>query len=150
MLISLCCVLELCLSFKCCAFPLFLLFHSQVFFWGWRVGCEIRSLIGGCRGWEITVRIMTKRINLGNTEAYCSGEKDWFLLKIVNYCYIASVVSNSLQPYGSWPTRLLCPWDSPGKILEWVVMPSTRGSFLPRDQACISYISSIGRQVLCH
>ena len=25
------------------------------------------------------------------------------------------VVSNSLQPYGMWPTRLLCPRDSPGK-----------------------------------
>ena len=23
---------------------------------------------------------------------------------------------------------LLCPWDSPGKILEWVTMPSSRGS----------------------
>ena len=28
---------------------------------------------------------------------------------------IHSVISNSLQPYGLWPTRLLCPWDSPGK-----------------------------------
>ena len=25
------------------------------------------------------------------------------------------VVSNSLWPHGLWPTRLLCPWDSPGK-----------------------------------
>ena len=25
------------------------------------------------------------------------------------------VVSNSLQPYGLQPTRLLCPWDSPDK-----------------------------------
>ena len=24
------------------------------------------------------------------------------------------VVSDSLQPYGLWPARLLCPWDSPG------------------------------------
>ena len=24
-------------------------------------------------------------------------------------------MSNSLQPYALWPTRLLCPWDSPGK-----------------------------------
>ena len=24
-------------------------------------------------------------------------------------------MSNSLQPHGPWPTRLLCPWDSPGK-----------------------------------
>ena len=23
--------------------------------------------------------------------------------------------SDSLQPYGLYPTRLLCPWDSPGK-----------------------------------
>ena len=26
-----------------------------------------------------------------------------------------SVVSNSLWPQGLYPTRLLCPWDSPGK-----------------------------------
>ena len=26
-----------------------------------------------------------------------------------------SVVSNSLQPHGLQPARLLCPWDSPGK-----------------------------------
>ena len=25
-----------------------------------------------------------------------------------------SVVFNSLQPHGLWPTGLLCPWDSPG------------------------------------
>ena len=28
---------------------------------------------------------------------------------------ICPVVSNSLRPRGLWPTRLLCPWDSPGK-----------------------------------
>ena len=28
---------------------------------------------------------------------------------------ICLVVSNSLWPYGLQPTRLLCPWDSPGK-----------------------------------
>ena len=26
-----------------------------------------------------------------------------------------SVVSDSLQPQGLWPSRFLCPWDSPGK-----------------------------------
>ena len=30
-------------------------------------------------------------------------------------CQVALVVSNSLQPYGLQPARLLCPWDSPGK-----------------------------------
>ena len=28
---------------------------------------------------------------------------------------VASVVSNSVRPQGLQPTRLLCPWDSPGK-----------------------------------
>ena len=30
-------------------------------------------------------------------------------------CWVASVVSNSVQPHWLQPTRLLCPWDSPGK-----------------------------------
>ena len=32
-------------------------------------------------------------------------------------CAVAScsVISDSLQSYGLQPTRLLCPWDSPGK-----------------------------------
>ena len=32
-------------------------------------------------------------------------------------CYIASVVSDSVWPHKRQPTRLLCPWDSPGKNL---------------------------------
>ena len=34
------------------------------------------------------------------------------------------------------------------RILEWVAMPSFRGSSQPRDETCISYISCIDRQVL--
>ena len=30
-------------------------------------------------------------------------------------CYIASVLSDSVRPHRQKPTRLLCPWDSPGK-----------------------------------
>ena len=30
-------------------------------------------------------------------------------------CCVTSVVSNSVQPHRWQPTRLLCPWDSPGK-----------------------------------
>ena len=33
-------------------------------------------------------------------------------------------------------------------ILEWVVMPSSRGSSPPRDLNHISYVSCTGRQVL--
>ena len=30
-------------------------------------------------------------------------------------CCVASVVSNSVRPHGRQPTRLLSPWDFPGK-----------------------------------
>ena len=30
-------------------------------------------------------------------------------------CWVASVMFDSLWPYGLLPSRLLCPWDSPGK-----------------------------------
>ena len=30
-------------------------------------------------------------------------------------CWVASVMSDSVWPYGLQPARLLCPWDSPGK-----------------------------------
>ena len=32
-------------------------------------------------------------------------------------CWIASVMSHSVRPHGLWPTRLLHPWDSPGKSI---------------------------------
>ena len=30
-------------------------------------------------------------------------------------CHVISVCPTLCDPYGLWPTRLLCPWDSPGK-----------------------------------
>ena len=35
-------------------------------------------------------------------------------------------------------------------ILEWVAMPSSRGSSQPRDQPCISSVSCTGSQVVSH
>ena len=36
------------------------------------------------------------------------------------------------------------------RIMEWVAMPSSRGSSRPRDGACVSYVSCTGRRILCH
>ena len=60
-----------------------------------------------------------------------SSAKDHQLLPLSNFVFFRfgfvaishSVVSDSLQPHGLQPTRLLCPWDSPDKILEWVSIP---------------------------
>ena len=43
-----------------------------------------------------------------------SGCKMYFLLWEWK-CVSRSVMSDSLQPHGLCPTRLLCPWDSPSK-----------------------------------
>ena len=40
-----------------------------------------------------------------------SRQEHWLLL----CCVIRSVVSDSLQPHGLESSRLLCPWESPGK-----------------------------------
>ena len=44
-------------------------------------------------------------------------------------CSCAKVMSNSATPW-TVTTMLLCPWDSPGRKLEWVAMPSSVGIFL--------------------
>ena len=36
------------------------------------------------------------------------------------------------------------------RILEWVAMPSSRGSSHPRDRTCMSWVSCIGRKILYH
>ena len=46
----------------------------------------------------------------------------------------------TLQPYGLWPTRLLCPWDSPGKntgvachfLLQYEYIEDAKCNFLRR------------------
>ena len=43
---------------------------------------------------------------------------------------VASVMSDSLQHYGLYPTRFLCPWDSPGKKY-WSGLPSPSPGDLP-------------------
>ena len=34
---------------------------------------------------------------------------------LLNESVSHSVVSDSMRPYGVWPARFLCPWNSPGK-----------------------------------
>ena len=39
------------------------------------------------------------------------------------YMCVCWVMSDSLQPHGLWPARLLCPWDFPGKKEYWSGLP---------------------------
>ena len=61
-----------------------------------------------------------------------------------------------------WSCQILCEsmdCNPPGssvhgilqaRILEWIAMPSSRGSSWPRDGTWVPYVSSIGRQILYH
>ena len=59
----------------------------------------------------------------------------------VQACTIASVVSDSLWPRGLWPTRLLSPWDSPGKNTGVSCHTLLRGIFLTQEIESTSLVS---------
>ena len=61
-----------------------------------------------------------------------------------------SVVSDSLQPRGLWPARLLSPWDSPGKNTGVGCHCLLQGSSRPRDRTRVSCVSCVGRYLPYH
>ena len=72
-------------------------------------------------------------------------------------CVCACMHAKSLQSCLTLCHPMDCSLPDPSvhgilqaRILEWVAMPSSRGSSWPRDQTCISYVSCIGSQVLSH
>ena len=61
-------------------------------------------------------------------------EFTWFRKEIIRICvkwkwkWSCSVVSNSLQPHGLQPTRLIHPWDFfQARVLEWVAISFSKG-----------------------
>ena len=56
-----------------------------------------------------------------------------------------SVVSNSLRPHALQPTSSSVHGISQARIVKWIAISSSRGSYRPRDQTSIS---CIGRQIL--
>ena len=63
-------------------------------------------------------------------------------------CASRSVVSNSLRPHGLQPTRLLYPWDSPGKntgegchaLLQGIFLTQGQNPALKADSLPLSYL----------
>ena len=48
--------------------------------------------------------------------------------------WLLCVLTQSCPTLGDPMNRLLCPWISQAKTLEWAAISSSRGSFQPRDQ----------------
>ena len=62
-----------------------------------------------------------------------------YLYKI--YIYKLYVLSHFSHVWPQ-PTRLLCPWDFPGKNIGVGSLFSSRGSSRPRDQICVSSLQA--------
>ena len=66
--------------------------------------------------------------------------RSWHSVTLANFCcclllFSHYVMSNSLQPHGQQPTRLLCPWAFPGKntaaachVLLQGILPTQRSN----------------------
>ena len=112
------------------------------------------------------------RINLTTLPIYLSSAKlSIFLLQSSSlgenvlttaYFFLEAKIGSDSQPKGvqllsrvqlfatPWTvdTRLLCPWNFPGRIPEWVPISFCRGSSWPMDWTLVSGISCTGRQIL--
>ena len=77
---------------------------------------------------------------------FCESEK---------WKWRCSVMSDSLRPHGLWPTRLLCPWDSPGKstgvgchyLLQGIFPTQGSNPGLPHCRQMLYRLSHQGRLV---
>ena len=82
-------------------------------------------------------------------------EEVFYFSKKLLYKYLfvcvfnCSVMSDSLQPYGLYLSDSSVHGIFQARILEWVAISYSRGSFWPRDQI-ISCISCIGKNIFYH
>ena len=72
-----------------------------------------------------------KEMNLFHLWGLLLAKNRIFAFSLAFVClHSHSAVSDSLQPHGLYPTRLLCPWDSPG---YWSGLPCPPPGNLPNS-----------------
>ena len=72
---------------------------------------------------------------------------EWTLL-CMYACFVAQSCPTLCDPMNCGPPGSSAHGILQARVLEWVAMPSSRGSSWPRDQTLISYVSCIVRWVL--
>ena len=97
--------------------------------------------------------ILLKKVTLHSSYIRCGHKSS--LTETLNMCVCVSAKSLQSRPTPCIPTDCSLTGSSvhgilQARILEWVAMPSSRGSSWPRDRTWISWVSCIGRWVLYH
>ena len=107
--------------------------------WGWKESGTTEATLAHmhappmCKNWPKTIKILFIKYEISivltvsagvrcfQFTAKCLPPNMWAgvspsdVLCCCCCCKVASVVSDSVRPHRQQPTRLLCPWDSPGK-----------------------------------
>ena len=78
------------------------------------------------------------------------GHLGLMLIIYLQYFVHAQSCPTLCNPMDCIPPGSAVPVIFQTRTLEWVVVSSSRGSFQPRDQACVSCISCNGRGILYH
>ena len=109
----------------------------------WNSVRKFSDMCGILNCWEVSQYWMESKVN-------CDSKFHWnsrlqkvianscYYLQCLHECLVSSVMSSALQLYSWQPTRLLGPWDSPGKNTG--VGFHSKGSSWPRDW---TYVFSI-------
>ena len=80
----------------------------------------------------------------------CFSQDGWMVGKMVFCVSVAQSYTTLCDPMDCNPPGSSVHGILQARILEWVVISSSRGSSQPRDRTRVSYVSCIGRRVLYH
>ena len=95
-----------------------------------------------CRGSDCLLQIYCVSLQLSQEEqTTLSGGiflVPWVLFPLDCCCLVTESCPTLLRPHALQPVRLLYPWGSQTRILEWVAISFSRESSPPRDQTFVS------------
>ena len=85
--------------------------------------------------------VVTKCVQAFPTLSNSAQPAGW----LVHACVLNhfSRVQLCVAPWTLWPTRLLCPWILQARVLEWVAVPSSRGSSQLKDPMRVSRLPAL-------
>ena len=103
-----------------------------------------RSLVG-CRLWGLTESDATEATQQQQQQVWrIWAEETIWDFEHMFFTLVKVLVAQlclTLLPHGLCPSRLFCPWDSPGKNTGGIAIPFSRRSSQPRDQTRVFCIA---------
>ena len=116
--------------------------HSIMTAWETRASSRKWTL----KGWLMHFHLPAHHVFFNLWTKQCLGLVS--VSRLTRVLCVCSVVSDSLRPHGLGPTRLFCPWDSPGKNTGVGCHALLQGIFPTQNQTHICLNLLHCRQIL--